>query len=66
MELQGERVTITDIDIPFGRLVAIFIKFVLAAIPAYIVVFLIVAIILAVVGALFGGLGLMMHEMWRV
>ena len=66
MELQGERVTITDIDIPFGRLVMIFVKFVLAAIPAYIIVFVIIAIIIGVIGALFGGVGLMMSDMWRI
>ena len=41
------RVTVTDIDVPFTRLVAFFVKAGLAAIPA--------AIILRIVGALLAG-----------
>jgi hypothetical protein len=66
MEPQDKGVTITDIQIPFWRLVAIFIKFVLAAIPAYLVVVLIIVVIASIFGMLFGGLGLMLQEMWRV
>ena len=46
------RVTVTDIDVPFTRLVAFFVKAALAAIPAAIIV----AIILRVIGALIAGL----------
>jgi hypothetical protein len=49
-----ERVTITDIDIPFGRLVAIFIKWALAAIPATIIVTLILMVVMGILGAIFG------------
>ncbi len=66
MDGDDRRVTITDIDIPFWRLVAIFIKFTLAAIPAYFVVFLIVMLVMAVFGTIFGGMGLMMNGMWRM
>ncbi|MGQ7792717.1 hypothetical protein ACUN0C_09930 [Faunimonas sp. B44] len=66
MNGEDRRITITDIDIPFWRLVAIFIKFTLAAIPAYFVVFLIVILIMAVFGTIFGGMGLMMDGMWRM
>ena len=55
-----ERVTITDIDIPFGRLVAIFIKWALAAIPATIIVTLILMVVVGILGAIFG-LGWMMR-----
>jgi len=55
-----ERIVITDIDIPFGRLVAIFIKWALAAIPATIIVTLILLVIMGVFGAIFG-LGWMMR-----
>jgi hypothetical protein len=48
------RTTITDIDIPFGRLIVIFIKFGLAAIPAAIVVSIIVTLIGVVLSAIFG------------
>jgi hypothetical protein len=60
MDTQDRHVTITDIDIPFWRLVAIFIKFALAAIPAYIVVALIVFVVIALLGVVFGGFGMMM------
>ena len=42
------RVTVTDIDVPFTRLVAFFVKAALAAIPAAVIV----AIILRIVGGL--------------
>ena len=48
------RGVVTDIDIPFGRLVAIFIKFGLAAIPAAIIVAIIWGIILVILTAIFG------------
>ena len=46
------RVTVTDIDVPFTRLVAFFVKAALAAIPAA----LIVAVVLRLIGALIAGL----------
>jgi len=45
---------VTDIDIPFGRLIVIFIKFGLAAIPAAIVVSIIVFLISVALSAVFG------------
>ncbi|HEY1310860.1 MAG TPA: hypothetical protein VGF02_07905 [Pseudolabrys sp.] len=56
-----ERTVITDIDIPFWRLVAIIIKWTLAAIPAAIIVWLIIMIIAGLIGSIFG-LGWMMHR----
>ena len=53
------RVTVTDIDIPFGRLVLIFIKWSLAAIPAAIIVSIILSVIMALLAGLFGGMGMM-------
>lgn len=55
----NRQVTITDFDIPFGRLVTIFIKVGLAAIPAAIVVSFIMMIVFALLGGLFGGIGFM-------
>jgi len=56
------RVSIADVEIPFWRMVAIIIKWTIAAIPAVIIVSIIFGIIGAVVGggiaALFGGLNL--------
>ena len=54
------RATVTDIDIPFVRLVVIFIKWGLAAIPAAIIVSVILSIVMAIFGGLFGGMGMMM------
>ena len=48
-------VVVTDIDIPFGRLVLFFFKAGLAAIPATIAVWIVLALIMGAVGALFGG-----------
>ena len=51
-----QQVTITDIDIPFGRLIVIFIKWALAAIPATIIVTIIMMIVMGILSLLFGGL----------
>lgn len=53
-------ITLTDIDIPFTRLVVIFIKWSLAAIPAAIIVSLIISLVMMLFAGLFGGIGLMM------
>jgi hypothetical protein len=50
------RVAIADIDIPFWRMVAILIKWAIAAIPATIVISIIFGVIAAIVGLLFGGM----------
>ena len=50
---------IRDIDIPFGRLVLIFIKMFLAMIPALIVLYIIVTAIVLVVAGVLGGFGMM-------
>lgn len=51
------RTTITDIDIPFGRLVAIMLKSMIAAIPAVLLLYLILGAIMLVLFLIFGGLG---------
>jgi uncharacterized protein YacL len=48
------RITIGDIDVPFGRLVAFFVKATLAAIPAAIIVWLIFVVLWAIVATIFG------------
>ncbi len=58
-------VTINDINIPFGRLVMIFIKFALAAIPAYFVVFLIIVLTMGLFGLVFGGMSMMSGDFGR-
>ena len=49
-----QRTILTDIDIPFGRLIMIFIKFGLASIPAAIVVSIIFMVIGLLLTAIFG------------
>ncbi len=53
-------VTVTDVEIPFGRLVVIFIKWGLAAIPAAIIISIIISVVMMAMAGLFGGMGLMM------
>jgi hypothetical protein len=48
------RITISDIDIPFTRLVAFFVKASLAAIPAAIIVWFVIALFWLVLAAVFG------------
>jgi ABC-type sugar transport system permease subunit len=57
------RVSIADIDIPFWRIVAILIKWAIAAIPATIVLSIIFAIVAAAIGLLAGGLMGNLHDM---
>jgi hypothetical protein len=49
-----QRTIMTNIDIPFGRLIVIFIKFGLAAIPATIVVSIVFMLIVAALSMIFG------------
>ena len=55
-----QRITISDIDIPFWRLVAIFIKWAFAAIPATIIVSVVLAIVMGILAMVFG-MGAMMR-----
>ena len=48
------RIVIGDIDIPFGRLVAFFVKATLAAIPAAIIVWVILMAMWFVAATIFG------------
>ena len=48
--------TITDINIPFGRIVAIIIKWMLASIPAIIILYVVMAFIMLGVITIFGGI----------
>jgi hypothetical protein len=49
------RVTLTDIDVPFGRLVFFFVKAALAAIPAALIVMVILMFVGFLLSAIFGG-----------
>ena len=50
------RIAVVDVDIPFWRIVAILIKWAIAAIPAAIVISIIFGIIGAAIGLLAGGM----------
>ena len=50
------RVVITGVQIPFGDLVMLIIKVVLASIPAYIILFVIFMILGVIFGGMFAGL----------
>ena len=61
-----QRIVVTDLRIPFLRLVVFFIKASLAAIPAAIVVALVIMLLTAIIAAVFGGsMGFMMGR-WGV
>lgn len=62
MDDNRPRVTLIDIDIPFWRLVAFFIKASLAAIPATIVVSLVLMLIGMAFGFIFDWHGMMMQR----
>ncbi len=47
--------TITDIRIPFGRMVAIILKWMLASIPAVILLYIVMAVLSVLMFALIGG-----------
>jgi hypothetical protein len=53
---QNGYVTVTNIKISFGRLIVLFVKLGLAAIPAAIILALIWGLVVLALGALFGGL----------
>lgn len=55
--------TLTDIDIPFGRLIVILLKVMLAAIPAIILFYAMVFILALVAMTVFGGGAAMLHGM---
>jgi len=56
--MEREGTVITDIRIPFGRMVAIIVKWMLASIPAIILMYIILFAFMAVFALVFGvGLG---------
>jgi hypothetical protein len=60
---ERSRTVLTDIDIPFGRLVVFFIKAGLASIPAAIILWVILMIVIGLLGALLGfGFNWRMHS----
>lgn len=58
--MERTEVTISNIDIPFGRMVAIIVKWALASIPAMIIMWLITMVVTLVFGGLFAGCAALM------
>ncbi len=52
-----ENYSLVDIKIPFWRLVAIFVKWAIAAIPATIIVVILYSLIIGLIAAIIGALG---------
>ena len=53
--MNENKVTLTDIDIPFGRMVGIILKFMLASIPAVLLLYLVIFGIALLFGLGLGG-----------
>lgn len=58
--MDEQRVTLTNVDIPFGRMVMIILKWMLASIPAALLMWLIIGLIMLVFGAGIGGCAALM------
>jgi hypothetical protein len=56
MSVPDNRVVVTGVQIPFGEMVVLILKFVLASIPAYIIMMVIMMVIVGIFGGIFGGL----------
>jgi hypothetical protein len=61
-----QRIVITDLRVPFFRLVMFFVKAALAAIPAAIIVGFLVMLVTAIIAATFGGGMDEMMGRWRL
>jgi hypothetical protein len=55
------RTTITDVDIPFGRMVGIILKLMLASIPAVLIFYAIFGMITLFLVLIFGGAAAVFH-----
>lgn len=60
--MEQHETTITDIRIPFGRMVAIILKWMLASIPAMILMYLVMFIIMLIFAGGLGGLAALMFQ----
>jgi len=56
MEPVPQRVTVTDVDMPFGSMVVFIFKWTLASIPALILLFIVVGVCAAIFGGMIAGL----------
>lgn len=52
-----QEVVVTDIQMPFGSMVAFMIKWVIASIPAFVILFILFAIVFGMFGGILAGIG---------
>jgi hypothetical protein len=60
--MEEQRLTLTDIRIPFWRMVAIILKWMLASIPAVLLMYLVIIVITLVFGVGIGGIAALMSQ----
>lgn len=60
--MEEQKVTLVDVDIPFGRMVMIILKWMLASIPAVLLLWLVLGGIALLLGAGIGGCTAMMRH----
>jgi hypothetical protein len=60
--LPTQRITITDIDMPFGRMVAFMVKWSFAAIPALLIMWAVAATVFFIIAIFFGGMSALLHH----
>ncbi len=53
--MQEARITISNVDIPFGRMVAIILKWMLASIPAVIIMWMVMMAVTLIFGGALAG-----------
>ena len=54
---EQQEVVVTDIQMPFGSMVAFMVKWVIASIPAFIILFVLFVIVSAIFGGILAGIG---------
>jgi len=60
--MDEQKTVITDIQIPFGRMIAIILKFMLAAIPAILLLYLVIFGIMLIFGVGLGGCAALLSQ----
>ena len=60
--MEEHRVTLANIDIPFGRMVMIILKWMIASIPAVLLMYLLIGLLVLVFGAGIGGCAALMSR----
>ena len=61
-DMEEQRVTLANIDIPFGRMVMIILKWMIASIPAVLLMYLLIGLLVLVFGVGIGGCAALMSR----